>query len=113
MKLCTDLGQSRKLTEFLPLESADMCYIKGKAHLGFLYEEYKEFGDSILQEYEPCWSLVALFSMLPKSAYLEKGSSTELCRVNLPVELKCSDWYLDPVDAAFEMICCLKENGKL
>ena len=42
MKSFTDLNQAKKLAEILPLESADMCYINGKAHLGFLYEEYKE-----------------------------------------------------------------------
>ena len=66
MKSYTDLNQAKKLAEILPLESADMCYIKGKAHLGFLYEEYKELGDSVLQEYEPCWSLTALLSVIPK-----------------------------------------------
>ena len=66
MKSFTDLEQSRKLAEILPLDTADMCYIKGKAHLGFLYEEYKECGDTVLQEYEPCWSLAALLSVIPK-----------------------------------------------
>lgn len=66
MKAYVDLKQARRLAEILPLESADMCYIKDKAHLGFLYEEYKEFGDTVLQDYEPCWSLAALLSVIPK-----------------------------------------------
>ena len=81
MKSYTDLKQSRKLAEILPLETADMCYIKGKAHLGFLYEEYKEFGDSVLQEYEPCWSLAALLNVLPKIHMLKPLLDLEDCSI--------------------------------
>lgn len=113
MKSYTSIEQAKKLAEFLPLESADMSYIKDKPNIGFLQKEYKEFGDTILQDYYPCWSLAALFSMLPKSAYLEKGSSTELCRVTLPVELISSDWNLEPIDACVEVILKLHKQKLL
>lgn len=117
MKPFTDLKQARRLAEILPLESADMCYINGKAHLGFLYEEYKEFGDTVLQDYEPCWSLVALLSVLPQTVRLV-GTS------------KDSYWYCEcvsannqeyagfgsadnPVDACYEMIIKLHRLNKL
>ena len=96
MKSYVDLDQARKLAEILPLESADMCYIKGKAQLGFLYEEYKECGDTVLQEYEPCWSLASLYNILPnneeKSTYLTKGG-----------------WYMDPLEYNDKWWCEYKD----
>lgn len=68
----TDLKQSEKLAEILPLESADMCY-----PLPWKY------GDKPLLEQGgfggiPCWSLDALINVLPadlqdvsKHCYLE------------------------------------------
>ena len=60
MKSYTDLEQSKKLAEILPLESADMCY-------PLPYEE----GDKPLLEQggfgsTPCWSLAALFDVIPQ-----------------------------------------------
>ena len=63
MKSYTDLEQSKKLAEILPLESADMrydeyiSYIDGTPKVGYK----KGVTDGI-----PCWSLVALLSVLPK-----------------------------------------------
>ena len=104
MKSYTDLEQSKKLAEFLPLETADMYYWCG--------EDLRIGSHKAMDlDYDiPCWSLAALFNMLPKSARLERGSSTELCRVTLPVELKCSDWYLEPIDAVFEIVCWSLKN---
>lgn len=114
MKGYTDIEQSKKLAKILPLESADM-------HWQYIEEDDGQLQwfclpkDFSINKYNTvsAWSLSTLFKMLPKSACLEKGSSSELCRVNLPVELKCSDWYLNPIDAAFEMVVWLKENGKI
>lgn len=44
MKSHTDIEQSKKLAEILPIESADMC-----------------FNDN-----EPCWSLAALIEAMPE-----------------------------------------------
>lgn len=59
IKAYTDIKQSRKLAEILPLESADMCY-------PLPYEE----GDKPLLEKggfgsTPCWSLSSLLDVLP------------------------------------------------
>lgn len=78
MKSYTDLKQTKKLAEFLPLESADMCYIKDKPNIGFLQKEYKEFGDTILQDYYPCWSLAALLDILESEIDGEEGETYEL-----------------------------------
>ena len=73
-------------------------------------KELQEGFEAKCIEYIPAWSLSALFKMLPCSARLERGSSTELYHVTLPDELKSSDWYIEPVDAAFEMVCWLKKR---
>ena len=121
MKSYTDLEQSRKLAEILPIESADMCYkcIEDDPYdiVCKPYSEWKEEYKGLLVRGDanviPCWSLAALFSMLPKSAYLGKGSSTELCRLTLPVELISSDWNLEPIDACVDMIIKLHKLNLL
>ena len=62
MKSYTDLEQSKKLTNILPLESADMCwYLATKGNPKTMFNEgYNEYGDFEL----PCWSLTALFGVL-------------------------------------------------
>lgn len=110
-KICTSLEQSQKLTELgIDINTADMFWDmaepeKRRTPTVGPISDYDDMEDWAV----PAWSLSTLFSMLPKSARLEKGSSTELYRVTLPVELKCSDWYLDPMDAVFEAYCLLKE----
>lgn len=107
MKSYTDIEQSKKLAEFLPLESADMYWWATSKRY---YIEAMDDGDFNEREgHIRAWSLASLFSMLPKSAYLEKSSSTELCRLTLPIELISSDWNLEPVDACVEMIIKLHE----
>ena len=68
-KTCTDIEQSRKLMEFLPIDSAD-CYWSYDNLQGFHHIEWFEDGynkQSQLREKDiPCWSLVALLNVLPK-----------------------------------------------
>jgi len=120
MKSYVDLNQARKLAEILPLDTADMCYIKGKAHLGFLYEEYKECGDTVLQEYEPCWSLSPLLSVLP---ILER-KGYQKAKPQLLYNVAINKWivnshiyttnaYDNLVDACYEMIVKLHELNLL
>lgn len=111
IKSYTDLEQSRKLAEFLPLESADNYY---SWHDERYYVVNKDCPYPYsLKEKIPCWSLAALFKLLPKSAQLEKGDVTELYRVTLPVELESSDWHIESVDACYEMILKLNELNLL
>lgn len=73
-KAYTSLEQSKKLAEFLPLESSDMWWSRCTI---------TDFGDGVLKvsyavepcnisqfrntkEDIPCWSLAALFSVIPK-----------------------------------------------
>ena len=128
MKSYTDLEQSKKLAEFLPLESADMCYIKDKPNIGFLQEEYKEFGDTILQDYYPCWSLAALLDLLPNNEHIETNISRGSWKIDT-VEYVSNTWWCEyednknqtefnvsadnPVDACVNMILKLKEKNLL
>ena len=101
MKSYTDIEQSKKLAEILPIEGADMYWdydVQKHEYYPMVMDE--QFDDTCVR----AWSLAALFKMLPYSARLERGSSTELCYVTLPNELESSDWYIEPVDAVFEMI---------
>lgn len=83
MKSFTDLEQSKKLAEILPLESADMHYVR-KTHDfrgnpvdgKWSYPEYgnpnSKHANYIVQNFEsyekiPCWSLAALINVLPIS----------------------------------------------
>ena len=83
MKSYTDLKQSKKLAEFLPLESADMYYqyvlpksdkIKHNPEIGnpvnalkWYNKGYATFGKEPITSDEycvPCWSLAALLEVL-------------------------------------------------
>ena len=117
IKSFSDLQQSKKLAEILPLESGDMCYVwdyERKCYtpefFSFIQNQDNEGVEHI--DY-PCWSLAALLKLLPKSARLEKGNVTELYRVTLPVELETSDWYDNPIDACVAMIEKLYERKML
>ena len=64
MKAYTDLGQSKKLAEILPLESADMIYtMVNDYRTPFIRIETMEemYEDDVL-----CWSLAALFGVMPE-----------------------------------------------
>ena len=110
-KSFTSLEQSKKLAGILPLESADYCWgldVETSHYNSSPYPcAWKDY--SCKEYYIPCWSLAALFKLLPKSAQLEKGNATELYRVTLPVELESSDWHIESVDACYEMILKLNE----
>lgn len=119
MKAYTDLEQSRKLTEILPLGSADMYY---EPSTGFCTEPSEaKFGD--IKYAHPrsirCWSLTALLEIIPK--HIEES----VLRMDMG-EKDFSIWYDDidigmvnlylpditkdnPIDACYEMIIKLKE----
>ena len=81
MKAYTDLSQSKKLAEFLPLESADMVllheepYETSDSKFDGLHQAlcvpFNKYDRSWRQKYRnisyfPCWSLSALLNVLPK-----------------------------------------------
>jgi len=109
MKAYTDIGQSRKLAEILPLESADMHYnnvsIKGINYVDEHRAELMEYNRAIkvlskytinpLFEIIPCWSLAALLEILPNN----KKESTTLSRggwiIGLTEFKYTNDWWCE------------------
>lgn len=59
MKSYTDLEQSKKLAEILPIESADMFYRNNGIDVKLMWEHNAQ------NVKYPCWSLAALLNLLP------------------------------------------------
>ncbi len=82
IKSFTSIEQSRKLSEILPLESADNHYwrngynnyICGLGNYVELKEKFEEKG----LKYLPCWSLAALLNVLPNSIYDNTNEYSQL-----------------------------------
>lgn len=86
IKSYTDLQQSKKLAEILPLESADMYFI---GHQSITNPKEWEYGDTprVRGKYidfddkrifYPCWSLAALLEQLPYEVCDDDGNSVYL-----------------------------------
>ena len=123
MKLYTDLEQSEKLAKILPLESADMVYIKHSSSYNPTWEFNEDFPPMILGnvpinkmtvEVLPCWSLAALVDILPKVINNE----------TLFIETSPALWHIgyrniytaradNPVDVCYEMLLKLNELKRL
>jgi hypothetical protein len=109
IKSYTSLEQSKVLVKILPIESADMYYREWKrdtkdiriAHVGTAGKEDL-----------PCWSLVALLSVLPDYTLQDTpyGKVFVVSEKEKPI---MSDDYDNPVDACYEMILKLHELKKL
>ena len=72
IKLHTDLPQSKKLAEILPLENADMYWrsLNINGHISWS-SHIKRLEPPIydLKHYIPCWSLSALISIIPQELF--------------------------------------------
>ena len=111
IKAYTDLSQSKVFAEFLPLESADMLFQLGEdkyansIRVSLTNEHWKQ----IMPNINPCWSLIALLSVLPD--YTLKSS-----KFYGKVALWCqgiSVEYDNPIHACYEMIIKLHEQNLL
>lgn len=67
IKSFTDLQQSKKLAEILPIESADMCYPKDAFEYHYAKEPVCHYSGIGLAH--PCWSLSALISVIPQELF--------------------------------------------
>ena len=133
-KICTSIDQSKKLIELgIDVNTADMRYLDG--------DDYQVKDGTLDYEDIPAWSLSALMNLLP-SEFIEVGkysTTTYLIHirkykftdeVNLhQIAYGSYKWYEDGsnswkdmintgekedlLDAAFEMVCWLKENKKI
>lgn len=117
MKSCTNIQQSKKLAEILPLYSADMKY----TYYGFgQYGITAVFGEPIEFRFSggkdiPCWSLAALFNYLreigffpeidaDKSGVTMNAELLSLAGVH-NIKVKAETF----IDACYEMIIHLHE----
>ena len=123
MKTYTDLEQSKKLAEILPLESADMHYnnvsVRGVNYVDDYMAELMDYNTAtkVLSKYSinplfgvvPCWSLAALLTLYPIVVGEDMGMYICWCnKHNL-----ASRHYDNPVDACVEMIIKLHEQNLL
>ena len=115
MKSYADIKQCRKLAEFLPIKSADMCFNISQRHnmppLMTPYSKFNEFFDiSPTPDFLiPCWSLAALLNVLPSSTL----DSSDDHHYRLHCMERFTEWYDNPIDACYEMIMKLKEKNLL
>ena len=127
MKSYTDLEQSKKLVEILPVESADMRFCFSHTLSGRTIGHYPMIGREPSMATIPCWSLSALYSILPNN----KKETTTLSRGGWKIEPieYLNNWWCEyednshtkdftvsadnPVDAVFEMILKLHEQKLL
>ena len=126
-KTCTSLEQSKKLIELgIDISTADMCYRYRWSNNSFINLPCAEKAREPITGDIPAWSLTALLGLMPKLHEFENDSDDGGCQPNLckgwdnnqwhvvyRSSIHITDWYDDPIDAAFEMICWLKENGKI
>ena len=112
IKSYTDLEQSKKLEEILPIESADMIWKKELKYRicsdeykvsesDFIYcPTFKEEKIIMLNFDVPCWSLTALLNAIPSSTLDSSDSHHYRIRCNE----RYSEWYDNPIDACYNMI---------
>ena len=100
MKAYTDLDQSKKLAEILPIKSADMRFCFSHTLGGRIIGHYPMIGREPSLGTIPCWSLTALLNVLP-SATLD---SSDDHHYRLYCKEMFTDWYDNPIDASIEMI---------
>ena len=125
IKSYTDLEQSKKLVEILPLESADAKYgyIAPYEYSDRMYDEgydgipypiafiKKDYSNFFVEEYDgelPCWSLATLLNVLPNGTdVIKEEADTEneryMCTVGINDDI-ISTFANNPVDVCVEMI---------
>lgn len=115
VKSYTDLDQSRKLAEILPLDSADQTWVK-ITNIDEAGGKYRHNGDMPFQLYSgsgvPCWSLAKLLDILPKIDGLKPILDLEECSIQYSgIDLYISANNL--VNACVDMIIKLHEKKLL
>lgn len=102
IKSYTDLSQSKTLSKILPLESADMYW--SFTNIKLMDDDYNP---NVVQHI-PAWSLAALLKLIPNFNMFKRTIECKIETTNHSIDKAC-----DLVDAAFEMVCWLKENNEL
>ena len=117
MKAYTNLSQSKKLAEILPLKSADMYYFR-QIDNDYIPPDVESIrpiplfkdGKEDFNYDTPCWSHAALLDILHDYTLQTdaNGSVFVVCDSKKPM---ISDSYNNPVDACVDMILKLKERN--
>ena len=124
-KICTSIEQSKKLIELgIDINTADMFWdlLDGDEPDEKIPNCCWDRFDITINEFVPAWSLSALLDLMPKihgeRPILDTGRiQTEKYYVEYPYhESTKNDWYStklcdSAVDAAFEMVCWVINNG--
>lgn len=126
IKSYTDIEQSKKLVEILPLESADMYYSKHDTIYADTLYDSCDIHFFHIRGYTPCWSLAALIEEIPEIInfeddendyaleilkesglyYLSYGNPLE----NDKLEIEAQENF---VDACYELVLKLNELNLL
>jgi hypothetical protein len=115
MKGYTDLDQSRKLAEFLPIKSADMgwnAFVDNTTRILPIddWDLSKNSGGNL--KFYPAWSLAALLGILPEGTNISTPNplnELSYCCWNQYNEIYASN----PTDACYEMVLKLHELNLL
>lgn len=120
MKSYTDIEQSKKLTEILPFESADMYF---EPSTGFCTEPSEVRVGDIKYAHPrsiPCWSLVALLEILPDKVTINNEKyylvfNKKVVEYRGPItwdgQKSISSEACNLIDACYEMILKLHEQN--
>ena len=113
-KICTTIDQSKKLIELgIDVNTADMCYVRAhydrpKSQSWFLQLGKPIKSDDVIG----AWSLSALLELMPYPFLSELSNGIWKCG-GYPKGICNYVTSESSLDAAFEMVCWLKENKKI
>lgn len=123
METITNIEQSKKLAEILPLESADMCYkcVEDDPYdiVCKPYSEWKEEYKGLLVRGDanviPCWSLAALLNVINDDYYTtlyHDGVAWNITAIHHDnVKDKHNTYANTQVDACYDLILKIKKSS--
>lgn len=117
-KICTSVEQSKKLIKLgLDPNTADMYYYTVNGDLCKTPNIIESEDDLYIVGFIPAWSLPALLNIIADVNCIWLGTNDAAawqCELNLGErDHHNTTQYNNPLDAAFEMVCWLKENNEL
>ena len=120
MKSYTDIKQSKRLAEMLPVESADCCYFVVKENgeviptPGFFDIKVLKKEEKFLNEvtFIPCWSLAALLEVMPKPDLYRETADLWVCATFFK-EGSIRGYGETAIEAACDVITKMFERGYL
>jgi len=102
-KIATDISQSKKLAKILPIESADMMYVKNTNLIPMN-------GCFDIELDSPAWSVSALMDIIPNCGVVKNELGLYKCECYYPF---FTNVHNHAVDACVEIIIKLKKRNLL